>query len=60
MLQQVRGHVGQRVLTKSILRIFGRCEQKEFELIVLLATQGWRLGERLGWETSAEEISTGS
>ncbi len=55
----MRGHVGQCAPRKSILSIFGRCRQKDFELILVLATQGWRLGERLGWEMSAEEISTG-
>jgi hypothetical protein len=61
MLRQVLGDVGSNTVFKRINHVHGGQlqDKKNFEIILVLAIQGWQLGSGFGWEAYAEEISTG-
>jgi hypothetical protein len=54
------GDVGLELATSKIRCKHGiQLEGKDFDLILVLATRRLAIGGRIGWESSAEEISTG-
>jgi hypothetical protein len=54
------GDVGLELATSKIRCKHGiQLEGKDFDLILVLATRRLAIGGRIGWESSAEEISAG-